>query len=143
MLNDIPYVEASRALAERVLLAPLPLREKEASATSRVRGPTQDDPSPPAPLPQAARGDSENDDERLDMVFRLATGRHPRARELAILRAGLERHLARYRSDPEAAGKLIAVGESKPNKGLDPVRLAAFTVMSSTILNLDETITKE
>ncbi len=112
LLNDIPYVEASRALARRVLTP-----------------------------------NSLSDDQRLDFAFRLATARHPQPRELTILRAGLERHLAEYQRHPEAAAKLLAVGEAATDKQsakqLNPPRWAAYTVIANMILNLDETITKE
>jgi hypothetical protein len=39
--------------------------------------------------------------------------------------------------------KLIGVGEAKRNPKLDPAELAAWTTVASTILNMDETITKE
>ena len=45
--------------------------------------------------------------------------------------------------DVEAARKLIAVGETKPDATLNPSELAAWTTVASTMLNLDETITRE
>jgi hypothetical protein len=48
-----------------------------------------------------------------------------------------------FRKDPRAAAKLIAVGESPRDTRLDPVELAAWTTVTSAILNLDETITKQ
>jgi hypothetical protein len=53
------------------------------------------------------------------------------------------RQLAEYRRDPAAAKKLLEVGESPVDAKLDPSELAAWTTVASTILNLDETITKE
>jgi hypothetical protein len=84
-----------------------------------------------------------NPEDRLVLAFRLATGRPPSAAERAILLDDLHAHLARYRRDPEAARRLIAAGESKARPDLDPGELAAYTAVSSLILNLDETITKE
>ena len=43
---------------------------------------------------------------------------------------------------PDAAKKLIAQGESKPKAELAPEELAAYTLVASTILNLDETLTR-
>jgi hypothetical protein len=51
--------------------------------------------------------------------------------------------LAAYRRDKTSALKLISVGEAKPNPKLDPAELAAWTTVASTILNMDQTITKE
>ena len=54
-----------------------------------------------------------------------------------------QRQTALYRRDKDAAVKLVSVGDSKPNPKLDVGELAAWTTVTSTILNLDETITKE
>ncbi len=80
--------------------------------------------------------------ERAAFGFRLATSRRPTPPELAILTRALERHLATYRENPDAAGKLIAVGESKPDPEIEAAELAAHTALANTLLNLDETITK-
>ena len=42
-----------------------------------------------------------------------------------------------------AAKELLAVGRSPANADLDPADLAAWTIVCATILNLDETISKE
>jgi hypothetical protein len=82
-------------------------------------------------------------EERITLAFRLATGRQPRPVELKILRAGFDEHLAEYREDPEAARKLINVGEHPRPEKLDVSELAAYTSVCSLTLNLDEVITKE
>jgi hypothetical protein len=51
-------------------------------------------------------------------------------------------HRDRYQPDLEAARKLISLGDSKPDAKLDPVELAAYTMIANTILNLDETLTR-
>jgi hypothetical protein len=80
---------------------------------------------------------------RIAYGFRLATARPPTAAEAAVLGAALARRLARFRADDAAAKQLIAQGQAPMPAGLDPAELAAFTMTASTILNLDETITKE
>jgi hypothetical protein len=80
--------------------------------------------------------------ERISFVFRLATGRAPREPESAILGKVLDRQLELYRADPQAAAKLLAVGESKRNELLDAPEHAAWTMLCSAILNLDEALTK-
>ena len=42
-----------------------------------------------------------------------------------------------------AAKKLIADGDAKNDSKVNPAELAAYTIVASTILNLDETLTKE
>ena len=43
----------------------------------------------------------------------------------------------------EAARQLLQVGESHLDSKLDPAELAAWTMVSRTVLNMDETITKQ
>lgn len=68
-------------------------------------------------------------------------GTHPP--EFAILVAGWARTERSFRNDPEAATSLVSVGDSKTEFGRDPVELATFTTSASTLLNLDEVITRE
>jgi hypothetical protein len=81
--------------------------------------------------------------DRIILAFRLAVTRRPRPEELKILLDAFEDHLGRYRRDAEAALAIAAAGESARNDKLDPGELAAYMVLSSLILNLDETVTKE
>jgi Protein of unknown function (DUF1553)/Protein of unknown function (DUF1549)/Concanavalin A-like lectin/glucanases superfamily/Planctomycete cytochrome C len=80
---------------------------------------------------------------RLHLLFRLATARQPRPAELQLLRSAVEHHRKVYRDDPQAARKLLEVGEAPRDAKLDLVELAAYTNVANLILNLDETITKE
>jgi len=79
----------------------------------------------------------------INFAFRLATSRLPSARERQILQILFNQQLIRYRGDKKAASDLLAVGESKCDASLNPSELAAWTIVSSAIMNLDETITKE
>ena len=80
---------------------------------------------------------------RLGWIINRAVGRRATAAEIRVLRELLVRQQARYRRDKQAAGALVRVGDSKPDPSLDQAELAAWTIVSSTVLNLDETITKE
>ncbi len=82
-------------------------------------------------------------EQRLVYAFRRTLAREPSAAELGVLGRGLDRYLASYRTDRDAARRLIRVGESPPDSRLDPAELAAYTACASVILNLDETITQE
>ena len=84
-----------------------------------------------------------SDEARLDFAFRLCTARAPNASEKQVLTGSLARLRERYSADPEAAKKLIAAGESKPDPALPAPELAAFTALGSLLLNLDETLTRE
>lgn len=81
--------------------------------------------------------------ERITFAFRAATSRKPSARELQILVAGFHAHRKSYAADRKAALKLISTGEAPRNKKLNPAEHAAYTAITSVILNLDEVITKE
>jgi uncharacterized protein DUF1553/uncharacterized protein DUF1549/concanavalin A-like lectin/glucanase superfamily protein/cytochrome c len=80
---------------------------------------------------------------RIAYVFRLALARKPSAQEAKVLRDLLSQQLINYRKDRKAAGELLRVGESKADDKFDQTELAAWTMVASAILNLDETVTKE
>jgi len=113
-LNDVTFVEAARALAERVLTAD-----------------------------NAVAADNRSDADRIDAVFRRLLARRATDDEKAILLAAIDRSRGEFRADPEAAGKLLAIGESKRNEQLDAIEHAAWTSLTLAVMNLDETLTKE
>jgi Protein of unknown function (DUF1553) len=80
---------------------------------------------------------------RIAHGFRLAVARSPRPTELEVLTAGFRRMLADFRLDRTAADELLRIGESPSDPALDRVELAAYATVGSTLLNLDETITKD
>ena len=49
---------------------------------------------------------------------------------------------AEYGRDKTAALKLLSVGESRRDPTLDPVDVAACTIVATTIMNFDEAIYK-
>lgn len=81
-------------------------------------------------------------DQRLGYMFRLATSRHPNQRETQVLSSGFNHHLDRFRSDPQAATALLGEQPRQPGEVSEP-EAAAYTMMASLVLNLDETITRE
>ena len=104
LLNDPQYIEASRALAARML--------KEGGTTSR---------------------------ERISYAFRLATARTISNAELNILHGAFVREKKRFTKDPAAALGFLSVGQQAPGT----IDLAAYAIVASTILNLNETITRQ
>ncbi len=80
---------------------------------------------------------------RLSYAFRRVTARKPAPAELAVLQELLAQQLATYRRDRPAADKLLQIGESTRDPNLDPAEHAAWTMVMSALLNLDEAITKE
>ncbi len=80
---------------------------------------------------------------RIRYGFELATGRKPQPKELVVLTALVKQQTEVYTKDAKAAGKLLLSGESPIDPSLNKSELAAWTTLASTILNLDEVITKE
>ncbi len=80
---------------------------------------------------------------RIVYAFRLATSRKPTKPELNLLRSLLDKQLSHYRAEREAADEIVRVGDSKSAHRIDNRELAAWTIVMSALLNLDETITKE
>ncbi|MFM7930047.1 MAG: DUF1553 domain-containing protein, partial [Pirellula sp.] len=80
--------------------------------------------------------------ERIELMFKTVLSRKPSSRELEVLDKQVNQHLQRYRANPADAQQLIQIGESKPSANFDPAELATYTLLASTILNMDETLTR-
>jgi len=80
---------------------------------------------------------------KLTLGFRLATARLPRSEELAVLLRAWERAFKDFQSDAQGSLALLSVGETRSDAALDRTQLAALTIVASSILNLDEIVTKE
>ncbi len=81
-----------------------------------------------------------DDPSRLAFAWRAALARPPSESERAILDRTLQRQLATYSQDKEAAKKLASVGDLPKAPGLDDTQLAAWTAVANVLLNLNETI---
>jgi hypothetical protein len=79
---------------------------------------------------------------RIAWAYRTVLGRPPTDQESTIVGDALEKHLARYQKDPEAAKAAVHNGESAPPANIPEPELAAWTLVANLLLNLDETITK-
>jgi hypothetical protein len=80
---------------------------------------------------------------RIDYAFRLVLARPPSEREMELMLSQYRDQLARYKDDPEAAKELVRTGASEPpDSELSRPELAAWTMISNLLLNLNETITK-
>lgn len=106
LMNDPTYIEASRKLAERMML------------------------------------EAKSDADRVTLAFRLATSRAPKEAEMKVLLKLYHDQLEACRTGAASAQKLLEVGEANHDGSLNPEELAAWTMVASTILNLDETVTK-
>jgi hypothetical protein len=106
-LNDVQFVEASRNLAQRIMLE-----------------------------------GGESLDRRIAFAYQLATAREPSDSELQSLLSLFHAAREHYAADQEAAKSLLSFGESERDPSLDIGEHAAWTIIASSILNLDETLTR-
>ena len=118
LLHDPTYIEAARHLAQFVIRGGPP-----AASSAGIK-----------PRPST---------ELIAHAFRRTLSRHPTDRELLLLDKLYSERLERYRSDPKAAAKLLAIGDSATDAQLDPASVAAMTDICLAIFNLSETITRK
>lgn len=78
---------------------------------------------------------------RIYQTFRLLTGRPPETTELRPLLGLLTRQLQRFEADPAAAAALLKTGDTPSDDRIATAELAAYTIVASVLLNLDETLT--
>src|SRR5580698_4139983 len=106
-MNDVQWVEAARALAERVI--------KEGG---------------------------KQPEQRINLMSEILLAHDPPPQMAAVLQASLAKMEKHYATDPKAAHALVNVGEKKSDASIPAPELAAWTMVASEMLNLDETITK-
>jgi hypothetical protein len=106
-MNDVQWVEAARALAERVI--------------------EQGGPQP---------------DQRIAMMSDILLAHDPSSQMTTVLKNSLAQMEKHYATDTKAAHDLVNVGEKKHNPSIPDTELAAWTMLASEMLNLDETVTK-
>ena len=83
------------------------------------------------------------DQDRIAYAFRLATAREPNETQFGVLLEELRAFRERYRTDEDAALKVLSQGEHPRNETLDVAELAAHSVVASLILNLDQVVSKQ
>ncbi len=81
------------------------------------------------------------DDDRIDFLTERLIARPFSAAEKAIAKKSLAELSAFYKDHPDDAKQLLAVGESKPG-GYEPTALAAWTMLTNQLMNLDEVLCK-
>ena len=84
----------------------------------------------------------ENNKDVFNFMAERLLARPLTSNEKKIIAANADDLLAQYKSDPEAATQLLAVGETKPSAKIDPTKLAAFTMVANEMMNLDEVLNK-
>jgi hypothetical protein len=86
--------------------------------------------------------DEKNDEARLAAAFERTLARKPKAEEKAALLKYLAEQTAYSRAHPDAAKKLLTVGNAPLPPGADEPTLAGWTAVCRVLLNLHETITR-
>jgi hypothetical protein len=81
-------------------------------------------------------------DARLDTISGLLISRSFSKAERAVVRRTLDEAVALYRRDSTAASALLLVGESPVDPAIPAFELAAWTIVASQLMNLDEALTK-
>jgi len=117
LLNDVQFVEASRAFAERIF-------------TDRGPG-----------FEPAVKG-SASDSELLHYAFLESVSRPPTDHELRVLTSALERERKRYQADDKLAGAFLSIGESPRDEKIPAAEHAAWSQVTALLLNLSETLTR-
>ena len=80
---------------------------------------------------------------RVRIGFEQVLARPPSALESGILEDLAREQERKFTGSPDQARELLRVGASPPAEGIAEPELAAWTVVASSILNLDEAISKE
>ena len=86
---------------------------------------------------------AEEPEARIELAFRRILARKPAAEEIKLLADALNRYQKQFQADPGAAQRFLSVGESKRDEKLPDTTHAAYAMLCSTLMNLDEALTKE
>ncbi|MEL6105894.1 MAG: PSD1 and planctomycete cytochrome C domain-containing protein [Planctomycetota bacterium] len=78
--------------------------------------------------------------QRIELAFRMVTGRSPSDTERSILERRVALLQSDFGDDPQAATRLLGVGDSQRETELDVAEHAAYALVCSILLNLDETL---
>ncbi|MBM3761580.1 MAG: DUF1553 domain-containing protein [Acidobacteria bacterium] len=79
----------------------------------------------------------------IDRAYEIVLNRKPTAKERELITQSLNRFEQRYKANPKEANQLLDQGEAPLPRKLNRPTLAAWTQISSLLLNLDETITRQ
>jgi hypothetical protein len=92
-------------------------------------------------LAERAIKSSVDSDQQLITMWRLAVRRHPNANELVTIKQYRASELARMEEAPEEVTKLLAIGWAPTDPAVDPVQLAALTVVTASVMNTPDAYT--
>lgn len=81
--------------------------------------------------------------DRVRYGFRLVLAHEPNPRKEQVLLAALNDYQSHFIGKQDDATKLLAVGDSRSIESVAAPELAAYTMLASVLLNMDEAITRE
>ena len=86
--------------------------------------------------------DGEKTENRIDFVARRLLARPLRPQEMQVVQSSLDALLKHYQANPEGAKSLLMVGQSPVDPKLNSSTLAAWTMLTNELMNLDEVLNK-
>jgi hypothetical protein len=93
-------------------------------------------------LAQRAMNASSDVNGSIDFMTARVLARPFTPAERAIVRSAYEDFVAHYRTNPDAAGQLLRVGEFPADRSLPAPELAALTMVANQLFSLDEALNK-
>ncbi|HYZ85134.1 MAG TPA: DUF1553 domain-containing protein, partial [Bryobacteraceae bacterium] len=81
-------------------------------------------------------------EDKLGLLYQLVLSREPAESERALLTQSIARYRDHFQSKPQEAFKLLSQGASSVSTN-NASEFAAWTMLASTVLNLDEAVTRE
>jgi hypothetical protein len=92
-------------------------------------------------LAERAIKSSADEDRQLITMWRLAVRRYPDATELATIKGYRVSEVALMQTSPDEVNKLLAIGLAAADPVVDPVQLAALTVVTASVMNTPDAYT--
>lgn len=86
--------------------------------------------------------DVKNDIQRIKTMGYRVLGYPPNEREMAMMNEALKKYLNRFAEQPDQAKAFVNVGDMPTDSSIDPVQLASWTMLASTLFNRDDVISK-
>ncbi|MFT7035683.1 MAG: cytochrome c553 [Cyclobacteriaceae bacterium] len=80
--------------------------------------------------------------DKIEVGFQLVLSRPPSTQETEVFEALYEEEYAEFEKDKSIVKDYLSVGDFKSSDEYNPIEMAALSVLSNTLFNMDEAITK-
>ena len=81
-------------------------------------------------------------EDQIARAYQLCVSRNPTPAEISVCRELYETQVTSFQAEPDRAAAYLAHGNSPRSDTIPVVQHAALAVLANTILNLDETLTR-